>query len=77
MGWIGSTDTLEQVRLTFETKEDAVAYAKKHGIDCGVQEPQKRRWRPKSYADNFRLGPPDLTAVPHAPVAQLDRARAF
>ena len=54
MGWIGSTDTLEQVRLTFETKEDAIAYARKHGIDCRVLEPQARHWRPKSYADNFR-----------------------
>jgi hypothetical protein len=54
MGWTGSADTLGQVRLTFAAKEDAIAYASKHGIDCRVQEPQTRHWRPKSYADNFR-----------------------
>ena len=53
-GWIGSTDTLGQVRLTFESKEDAIAYARKRRIDCRVQEPQTRHWRPKRYADNFR-----------------------
>ena len=31
MGWTGSTDTQAQVQLTFETKEEAVAFAEKHG----------------------------------------------
>ena len=32
MGWISSGDTRAQVRLRFATKEDAVAYADKHGL---------------------------------------------
>ena len=37
MGWVSSGDTNNQVRLTFETKEEAVAYAKKHELDYIVQ----------------------------------------
>ncbi len=53
MGWIGSADTRGQVRLRFGSKEEAIAFAIKHGLDYGVQEPRTRRIRPKSYADNF------------------------
>ena len=31
-GWNGSGDTSPQVRLTFPTKEAAIAYCEKHGI---------------------------------------------
>jgi len=54
MGWIGSGDTLNQVRLSFETKEDAVAFAERKGWDYSIQEAQVRRVRPRNYADNFR-----------------------
>lgn len=53
IGWIGSADTGRQVRVTFETKEEAVAYARKHGYTYTVREPKERRIRPKAYADNF------------------------
>ncbi len=58
MGWIGSTDTRDQVRLNFDTKEDAVAFARSNGIEFRVQEPQMRQIRPKNYADNFRFQRP-------------------
>jgi len=54
MGWTSSGDTRQQVRLYFETREAAVAYADKHGIDYTVREPQERRIRLQAYADNFR-----------------------
>ena len=54
MGWIGSADVRGQVRLEFHSKEDAVAFATKHGLVWRVQEPATRRTRPKSYAQNFR-----------------------
>jgi hypothetical protein len=54
MGWIGSGDMRGQVKLRFATREDAVAYAERHGIPYAVMEPKRRRIRPKSYADNFR-----------------------
>src|SRR5690606_35266544 len=54
MGWMGSSDTLGQVRLSFETREEAVAYAKRHGIDFTLERPHTTKLIPKSYADNFR-----------------------
>jgi hypothetical protein len=54
MGWISSGDTLNQVRLHFDTKEDAVAFAERKGWDYSFQEAQVRRVRPRNYADNFR-----------------------
>ncbi len=56
MGWTGSADTLGQVRLTFDTKEDAVAYAERRGYRYSVRDPEVRKTRVKSYADNFRYG---------------------
>ncbi len=54
MGWIGSADTQKQVLLTFETKEEAVAFAERNGIGFDLALPQERRVKPKAYADNFR-----------------------
>lgn len=54
MGWIGSRDTRGQVRIKFESKEEAIAFANKHGLSYRVSEPARRMVRPKSYADNFR-----------------------
>jgi hypothetical protein len=54
MGWTSSRDTLRQVRLRFDTKEEAIAYAERHGIAYSVSEPRRYEVRPKSYADNFR-----------------------
>ena len=54
MGWTGSADTKGQVRLRFASKDEAVAFAKKHGHEYRVSEPREARLRPKSYADNFR-----------------------
>jgi hypothetical protein len=54
MGWASTDDTLSQVQLEFETREQAVAYAEKHGIDYQVFEPAPTALKPKSYADNFR-----------------------
>jgi hypothetical protein len=56
MGWIGSGDTQTQVRLHFETRDEAVAYAGRHDITYDLELPQERRVRPKAYADNFRYG---------------------
>ena len=56
MGWIGSTDTQAQVRLHFDTKDEAVAFAEKHGIAYDLELPHARRIKPKAYADNFRYG---------------------
>ena len=56
MGWIGSADTQAQVRLRFPSKEEAIAYAEKHGIAFDVEIANTRRVKPKAYADNFKAG---------------------
>ena len=55
MGWTSSSDTQSQVRLQFETREAALSYAKDHGIDATVQDPNKRKpnIRPGGYGENF------------------------
>jgi hypothetical protein len=58
MGWSSAADTLNQVQLRFDTLEEAVAYAGKHGLAYTVIEPHERVFRPKSYADNFRWDRP-------------------
>ena len=57
MGWTSSGDTLNQVRLTFATSEDAVAYAERKGLDYAVEPEHVRRVRPRNYADNFKPRP--------------------
>ena len=56
MGWSGSGDTRGQVRLHFDTREQAIAYAEANGIAYAVEEPTPHRIKPKSYAENFRFG---------------------
>jgi ETC complex I subunit conserved region len=56
MGWTSSPDTQAQVRLEFETKEEAIAYTARNGLAYTVTEPKPRRPIRKSYADNFRFG---------------------
>ena len=53
MGWIGGGDTQTQVRLSFPTKEDAIAYADRNGVPYDLEVPRERRGRPRAYADNF------------------------
>lgn len=55
MGWTSSSDTQQQVRMKFESKDAAVAYAESHGIDYIVQEPKKRAHvvRSGGYGENF------------------------
>ncbi len=54
MGYTSSGDTKSQVRLVFETKEEAVAYAEKNGLAFRVEEPKEAKRRQISYAENFR-----------------------
>ena len=53
MGWTGSADMRQQVRLQFDTAEDAIAYCERHGIAYQVQKPKPAIRRIISYADNF------------------------
>jgi len=53
-GWNGSGDTNPQVRLTFPSKDAAIAYCEKHGLDFHVVPAPPIRMKIQAYADNFR-----------------------
>jgi hypothetical protein len=57
MGWVSSGDTLNQVRMTFDTKEAAIAFAEEKGLDFSVAEPHPRKIVARSYLDNFKYRP--------------------
>jgi hypothetical protein len=54
MGWSSAQDTLNQVRLQFDTLDETIQFATRHGLDYTLIEPQARSPKNKSYADNFR-----------------------
>ena len=56
MGWTSSGDMRQQVKLTFDTKEEAIAYAERNGLPYALEEPQPRKAIRKAYADNFKFG---------------------
>ena len=54
MGWNGGSNTITQVELKFDTKEDAIKYAERNNIEYVVLESSERKVITKSYADNFK-----------------------
>ena len=55
MGWNSSLDTQSQIKVFFETKEQAITWAKKNNYQFYVEEPKIKRIKPKSYASNFGI----------------------
>ena len=53
MGWTSSTDMKSQVRLSFDSKDEAVAYAQRNGIPYRIEEPKLVTRKVVSYSDNF------------------------
>jgi hypothetical protein len=53
MGWTSSGDMRQQVRLHFETKEEAIAYCQRQGIAYQAFEAKQPERRIMSYSDNF------------------------
>ena len=55
MGWTSSDDMDSQVRLRFDSREAAEAYAQARGIEFDVVDPHARRpnIRPGGYGENF------------------------
>ncbi|MEA3534849.1 ETC complex I subunit [Rhizobium sp. CC-YZS058] len=55
MGYTSSRDTRQQLKLTFDSAELAVAYAERNGIDYRVIAPKDPTRKNVSYSDNFRF----------------------
>ena len=53
-GWNGSGDTNPQVRMTFGSKDAAIAYCGKHGLQYHVIPAAPERMKLQAYAYNFR-----------------------
>ncbi len=58
MGWTSSADTRQQLKLKFDSQEDAEAYAKKNGVAYKVITPKTATRQKKSYSENFKWGRP-------------------
>jgi hypothetical protein len=56
MGWTQSSDMNGQINLSFDSRDDAVAYAQANGIPFQVIEPKTPKRIIKTYADNFAPG---------------------
>lgn len=54
MGWTSSGDMKSQLKLWFDSAEDAVAYATRNGIAYRVEQPHEPKRRSIAYADNFK-----------------------
>ncbi len=60
MGWTSSADTRQQVKLSFPTREEAIAYCEREGLPHIVlPEAPVARAIKKSYSDNFKFGRTD------------------
>ena len=55
MGWNSSFDTKSQIKIFFENKDQAIAWAKKNNYQFFVEEPKIKKIKPKSYASNFGI----------------------
>jgi hypothetical protein len=53
MGWTSSGDMKQQLRLRFDSTEEATAYCERHGIPYQVIEAKEAARRTIAYADNF------------------------
>jgi hypothetical protein len=53
-GWSGSGDTNTQVRLSFDSRDEAIAYATRKGFDAHLVPAPKTTLKLQAYADNFR-----------------------
>ncbi|APF37811.1 ETC complex I subunit [Chelatococcus daeguensis] len=55
MGWTSSSDMRQQLRLSFDSQEEAEAYARRNGIAYRVEQPLAPKRRIISYSDNFKF----------------------
>jgi hypothetical protein len=53
-GWNGSGDTNTQVRITFKTKDEAIAFCEKRGLQYHLIPAAPLKMKLQAYADNFR-----------------------
>ena len=55
MGYTSSSDMNSQIKLWFDTSEEAVAYAVRNGIAYRVEQPKSSTRKTAIYSDNFKF----------------------
>mgnify|MGYP006114668171 CR=1 len=55
MGWNSTSDTKSQIKIFFDTKDQAIEWAKNNNYQFVVDEPKVRKIKIKSYASNFDI----------------------
>ncbi|MCY6380620.1 ETC complex I subunit [Hoeflea prorocentri] len=55
MGYTSSGDMKQQIKLSFEDRDEAISYAERNGIPYRVVEPHEPKRRRVAYSDNFRF----------------------
>ena len=53
MGWTSTNATEQQVRMHFDSREEAIAYCEREGVEFQVVTPREPKRVVKTYADNF------------------------
>ncbi len=53
MGWTQSGDTLNQIKMEFDSAKKAELFAKSQGWMYTISKPNSRQIDPRSYSDNF------------------------
>ena len=54
MGWTGSSDMRAQVKLRFDSQEEAEGYATRNGIAFEVAPVHRKKRNIQTYANNFK-----------------------
>ena len=53
MGWNSSSDTKSQIRIFFDSKDQAIEWAKNNDYQYFVEEKKERKMKIKTYSSNF------------------------
>ncbi len=54
MGYTSSSDMNAQIKLRFDTLEEAESYAQRKGVEYVVQQPHEATPKKVAYSDNFK-----------------------
>jgi hypothetical protein len=59
MGYTSSGDMRQQLQLSFDSSEEAIAYCQRNGIPYRLEGAHERAPKRMSYSDNFKFNRPE------------------
>ncbi|OMH81414.1 NADH-ubiquinone oxidoreductase 21 kDa subunit, mitochondrial [Zancudomyces culisetae] len=63
IGWQGTSDNMQAVKLRFFTLQQAIDYATRHGLEYSVKQPTSPKFKVKTYKQNFVYNPDKLRMI--------------